>query len=274
VRSVEDLIMERIESALQKARDQRQTGAIVSTVALPHAQSGPNAAWLSLRSAPVNPKLMARNRIVTFSRTDPAHVSFDILRTRLLQKLSEKNWATVAITSPTAGCGKTLVALNLVFSLAKQRERRTVLVDLDLRRPRLAGLLGLVSPPAIEGFLKGKVEVEEALVRYGENVAVAANARSVQLAAELLQGQGTAVFLKEIRRKLDPHVIVVDLPPMQSGDDVMAFAPNVDCAVLVAAAESTTGREIDLCERDLAEKTSVVGVVLNKCRYAPDKYGY
>jgi Mrp family chromosome partitioning ATPase len=266
--------MERIESAVHKAWEQRPTGAVVTPVALPHAQSGPNAAWLGLRAAPVHPKLMARNRIVTFGRTDPAHLSFDMLRTRLLQKLSEKSWTTIAITSPTAGCGKTLVALNLVFSLAKQRERRTVLVDLDLRRPRVAGLLGLANPPAIEACLKGKAEVEEALVRYGENVAVAANARPVQLAAELLESQSAAAFLKEIRRKLDPHVIIVDLPPMLTGDDVMAFAPNLDCAVLVAAAELTTLREIDLCERDLAEKTSVAGVVLNKCRYAPDTYGY
>ena len=61
---------------------------------------------------------------------------------------------------------------------------------------------------------------------------------------------------------------------MLSSDDVMAFVPNVDCAILVVAAESTTLREADICERDLAEKTNVLGVVLNKCRYTPDKYGY
>ena len=69
-------------------------------------------------------------------------------------------------------------------------------------------------------------------------------------------------------------MVVFDLPPMLASDDVMAFVPNVDCAILVVAAESTTPREADVCERDLSEKTNVVGVVLNKCRYTPDKYGY
>jgi hypothetical protein len=61
---------------------------------------------------------------------------------------------------------------------------------------------------------------------------------------------------------------------MLSSDDTIALIPNVDCAILVAAADTTTFREADICEHDLAEKTNLVGVILNKCHYTPDKYGY
>ena len=54
----------------------------------------------------------------------------------------------------------------------------------------------------------------------------------------------------------------------------MAFVGKVDCVLLVAAAETTTIQEVDVCERDLASQTNVLGVVLNKCRYLDRKYGY
>jgi protein-tyrosine kinase len=266
--------MERIEAALQKAREQRLSGPLSSQVISSASRFGSEASWASLPVLSVDLKLIARNRIVTFSRSDSAHASFDMLRTRLLQKMRENRWTTVAITSPTAGCGKSVVSLNLAFSLANQKECRTALVDLDLRRPQVANLLGLKNAPSMEKFLKGQGELEGHLVRYGDNVAIAANSRPVRFSSELLQSQSTAAVLKELKRKLDPHVIIFDLPPMLSSDDVMAFVPNVDCAILVVAAESTTLREADVCERDLAEKTNVVGVVLNKCRFTPDKYGY
>ena len=57
-------------------------------------------------------------------------------------------------------------------------------------------------------------------------------------------------------------------------DDVLAFLPNVDCALLVLAAEESPVAEADICEYELAQRTNVLGTVLNKCRYAQEKYGY
>ena len=71
-----------------------------------------------------------------------------------------------------------------------------------------------------------------------------------------------------------PDVILYDLPPMLMSDDVMAFVPHLDCVLLVAAAEQTRLDEVDKCEQDLAEQTNVLGVVLNKCRYMGEDYGY
>ena len=68
--------------------------------------------------------------------------------------------------------------------------------------------------------------------------------------------------------------MIFDMPPMLVSDDAMAFMGQVDCVLIVAAAETTTINEIDRCERELAAQTNVLGVVLNKCRYLERSYGY
>jgi len=266
--------MERIQTALQKVREQRGSDQLAEQAFSSCLRLGSEVIWENLPKLSADPKLLARNRIVTAYRSDPAYVAFDMLRTALLQNLRQNNWTSVAITSPTPACGKSVVSLNLAFSLANQKECRTALIDLDLRRPQIGKLLGLKTPPSAESFLKGHADIEDVFIRYSDNVAIAANNRPVRFAAELLQSSDTAKTLKRVKQKLDPDVMIFDMPPMLSSDDVLAFAPNVDCAILVVAAEMTTMREADLCERSLAEKTNVIGVVLNKCRYTPDKYGY
>jgi Mrp family chromosome partitioning ATPase len=180
----------------------------------------------------------------------------------------------VAITSPTAGCGKSSIATNLALSLSHQREIRTVLIDLDLRRPQISRLLGISSPNTFARYLREEVAIEQAFIRYRDNVLISTNDKPVKFAAELLQSEGASRVIQDMRRRLSPTVIIYDMPPMLANDDVKAFLPNVDCAVLAAAAETTTQREIDVCERELSRQINVVGIVLNKCRYMPDKYGY
>src|SRR6185369_15966260 len=95
--------------------------------------SATDALWASLERVEFNRRRARRDRIVTFGRSDPAHASFDILRTKVLRSLRLNNWTTVAITSPEPGCGKSLVAVNLAFIMANVQNCRVVLLDLDLR---------------------------------------------------------------------------------------------------------------------------------------------
>lgn len=77
-----------------------------------------------------------------------------------------------------------------------------------------------------------------------------------------------------MQQKMNPDVVLFDMPPMLSNDDVVAFLPNVDCVILIAASEQSTLAEVDICEQELSDRTNVLGVVLNKCRFTPEKYGY
>ncbi|TPE48432.1 CpsD/CapB family tyrosine-protein kinase [Amaricoccus solimangrovi] len=287
--------MERIQAAIQKAKEQRgealaagaspapgtATGTGHQAVAAARvARSGltpaPGAGqgWGEIAAFEPDPRLMARNRIVTFADADPAHVTYDMMRTKLLRALRQNGWTSVGITSPTQDCGKTTTSLNLAFSLSHQPEVRTVLVDLDLRRPAVAKHLGLSTPQSMASVMRGTRPVAENFVRYGDNLAIGTNASGMRDSAELLLNPATAQGVASIRHAFAPDVILYDLPPMLQSDDVMAFLPHLDCVLLVAASEKSRLDEVDKCEQELAEQTQVLGVVLNKCRYGGEDYGY
>ena len=111
-------------------------------------------------------------------------------------------------------------------------------------------------------------------MRYGDNLAIGTNAAGIRNSSELLQHAATPAALADIRTQFRPDILLFDLPPMLVSDDVIAFLPHLDCVMLVAAAERSRIDEVDKCERDLSEHTNVLGVVLNKCRYPGEDYGY
>ena len=276
--------MEKIQSAIAKARDARSKLAPAggdSPGAAPDqrrpaaygAAGAVPAVWAALPAFVPNAPLLVRNRIVTHAGGAEA-VDFDVMRTRLLQQMRANGWRRVAVTSPGASCGKTTIVLNLGFSLARQADTRTVVAELDLRRPSIARTLGLKPRAGFAGVLTGEAAFEDCVSCYNGNLAIATNQGPVRNSAELLAGPTVAAALSDIESRYDPTLMIVDMPPMLVSDDVMAFAGQVDCVLLVAAAESSTIKEIDACERDLAAQTNVLGVVLNKCRYTERSAGY
>jgi protein-tyrosine kinase len=268
------LAVEHIQIALDKARQKQGIFPFAPKVQESPVLPRQSPSWDQLPVASLDLRLLAKNRVVTASRSDPAYTTFDMLRTKVLKELQRNKWTSVAITSPTPGCGKTMVSLNLAFSFAHQEDCRSLLVDLDLRRAEMARWLGLKDRPPVEKFLRGLSREEDVFIRHGANLALAANGSITPFSAELLQKATTGHVLKKMKSRLEPNVVLYDLPSMLSKDDVMAFLPNVDCVILVTAAETSTISETDLCERELAQHTNVLGVVLNKCRYTQDKFGY
>ena len=279
--------MERIQAAIQKAKERRGeapapllpplgagTPRPGRAAAAPAAPPAVGPAWAELAAFEPDPRLMARNRIVTFADADPVHSAFDMMRTKVLRAMRANGWTSLGITSPSSDCGKTTLAINLAFSLAHQPDVRTVLVDLDLRRPMLAKTLGITVPQSVASVLQGTRTVAENFLCYGETLAIGTNAAAVRSPAELLLNSETARGVAALKAAFLPDVMIYDLPPMLVSDDVMAFVPHLDAVLLVAAAEQTRLDEVDKCEQELAEATQVLGVVLNKCRYTGEDYGY
>ena len=295
--------MEKIRSAIAKAREERNAldagkpvpassaprdtaplaaSGAVDALEVPDAgpDGGPNAAvdarWAALPRAILDANLMRRNRIVAYQRSAEA-TGIDMMRTRVLQQMRDNKWHRLAITSPTPACGKSTIALNLAVSLQRQADLRTLLLELDLRRPSLLQMTG--SKPTKAGFaevLRGRADFADNALCYGGNLAIGTGSGKSRDAAELLASDGVGPVLAGIEAAYEPDTIIFDMPPMLAADDVMAFATHVDCVLIMAAAERTTTKEIDLCEQELARQTSVMGVVLNECRYmeAEANYGY
>lgn len=296
--------MEKIQSAIAKARAARaivQSGAAPSDPIQPgvtppepvqtgSAQMGspalvlPEAArldvetraarWAALPGFAPAADLLARGHVVT-AAGGPDAVPFDQMRTRLLQQMRANGWHRVAITSPTPGCGKSTIALNLALSLSRQSDLRIILAEMDMRRPSLARMLGLRGPQSFARVLEGLDPFGAQAVRIGDNLAVSTCHAPHRQPAELMHSPSLATALDRIEADYDPSVLIFDMPPMFVSDDAMAVMGRMDCVLIIAAAEASTIKDIDRCERDLASQTNVLGVVLNKCRYMETEgYGY
>lgn len=237
-------------------------------------------AWNALPRFSPAAKVLTSHRIVT-TQKGTGHkgvgaIEFDKLRTRIVQQMQARGWTRLAITSPGAGCGKSTIALNLGYSLTRQAFTRIVICEMDLRRPSLAQLIGAPRKHDFIRVLNDRASFSDHAVRLRDNFAIAMAQGPVPDSAELLQTNRTGEIIADIQARYEPSMMMFDMPPFQVSDDVISFVDKVDCVLIVAAAEATTVAQVDQCERELAERTNVLGVVLNKCRFVPpeDSYDY
>ncbi len=271
--------MEKLQAAIARARAQREDadpalriGAARTPAHTPNRAAGPLPVWEALTPLTLDPRHLARNRIVTIG-SNAETTTFDMLRTKILQQMAAKGWTRLAITSPGPGCGKTTTAINLAGSLARQADTRAVLMEMDMRRPSLARLLGQSPPASVFDLLEDRIGFSEQAHRLGNTVALSMNATPFRHPSELFLQTRTSAKLDQIQAETGSDLMLFDMPPMLVSDDTTAFLPQVDCVLILAAAETTTLSQIDQCEREVASQTNVLGVVLNKMRLKDESYG-
>jgi polysaccharide biosynthesis transport protein len=184
---------------------------------------------------------------------------------------------TILVTSPMAVEGKTTTAANLAVTMARAG-RRVVLVDLDLRRPRLDEFFGVDREPGITSVLVGDKALSEALNR----VAVADGVPPVVVLtsgpippnpAELMGTTRVSELLGSLQSTAD--LIIIDSPPLIPVTDALVLSGLVDGVLLVVGAGQTRRRHLGRAA-DLLQQTEapVLGAVLNATTAQRHKYGY
>jgi capsular exopolysaccharide synthesis family protein len=231
------------------------------------------AAWRALPQYTPNERLLTANRVVSFFGGRQAS-PFDMMRTKIIQQAKANNWRRIVITSPSPQCGKTTITANLAFTLARHTDLRIMVIEADMRRPELARLLGIKENLAFARALSGHEAPEQHLVAYGSNLAFATNQVPAANPSELLQSVKAQEVLAQIEETYQPDIVLFDAAPMLASDDTVGLLDFVDCALIVAAAETTSIEEVDVTESEIAAATNVLGVVLNKTRYSASSYGY
>lgn len=209
---------------------------------------------------------LEEHRIISAAGTDPAHTAIDMLRTRVEKARQDNSLKTIAVTSPTPGCGKTMIALNLAYSLSRMPNCRIVLLDLDLKRPSVAQTLGVEARGSIGQFLEGRGEAGDCFLGLNQDLVVAVNNDRIRHSSELLQSPRMGELLSFVWTQLSPTVLLFDLPPMLNCDDVLALLPQIDAALLVVAQGATTGNELNECEQQISQLDKLLGIVMNKSR--------
>ena len=269
--------MERIKLAIEKAKNgdlalvsARDSAANtsrqepVSDSVQTHSLPPDSIQYRKTEVVPLDDSHLERHRVIAHQKTHPASWAFDVLRTQVLQQMEEKGWRTLAITSPSGESGKTLVAINLAMSIAQQTNRTALLVDFDLRRPKVAANLGLQRKTSLNEVLEDGVDVALAMVNPGlERLVVLPTDRPVPKAAEVLASARVRELISELRDRYGDRIVIFDLPPILVADDVMAVLPQVDCVLLVVGSGASSEKEIEEAMMRLS-KAQLLGLVLNK----------
>ncbi|WP_417525524.1 tyrosine-protein kinase family protein [Marinovum sp.] len=267
--------MEKLQAALDKARSIRNAQIVTREpepaapeASKPRQRVSPELAarWNAIAPFEVHDKYLTRHRIVTKSARKAA-TPFDILRTKALLQMRQNGWKRLAITSPMPRSGKTTLACNLALGLGRQRDLRSILFDLDLRDPSLCDFFETKPPHGIDAMLSGQVSFEEQAVRYGDNVVVSMAEQAEADPTRILLAEETAEKLNAIQAAYEPDLMVFDLPSVLVNDDTRAFLKNADCALIIIRADTTTYNQFETCQREVAEHTNVLGVVLNAYRH-------
>lgn len=265
--------MERIKEALERARRERGSAAARSSAG-PMLDVNSRAAignvanivYTSTRSVEPSPALLREKRIILGGEASPYVDAYKILRTQVLQRMQEQGWNALAITSPGRGEGKTLTAVNLAISMAMEVDKTVLLVDADLREPRLHTFFGIEAEPGLSNYLLSDTPLGEILVhpKIGRFV-VLPGGRPLPNSSEMLASRKMADLVQELKSRYPSRYIIFDLPPLLHAADVLAFSPLVDTALLVI--EDARTRKGDVIRAvQLLGTTHLLGTVLNKTR--------
>jgi capsular exopolysaccharide synthesis family protein len=183
-----------------------------------------------------------------------------------LERLARSRGAQViAVSSPAAGEGKTVTAINLAGALARGSDARVLLIDADLRRPSVARCLGLddgqtngladvIANETLE-LSAGAREIE------GMNLAVVPAGTPYPAIHKILRSPRLEHLLTEARKQFD--YIVVDTPPLLPVFDSALLSRVADGLLLVVAANQTPRKLLGEA-LNLVEPSKVMGIVFNR----------
>lgn len=228
--------------------------SVKSPAQLRDAVGAPN-----LGTVTYDPQVPKRPLTVHEDPQSPRSEAFRQLRTNLQFIDVDRPRRVIAVTSSLPSEGKTTTLANLAIALASGGSR-VLVIEADLRRPKLADLLGLERVIGLTSVLSGRVDAVNAVQHWSPGVDVLAGGPLPPNPSELLASQQMANLLAEMRMSYD--VILVDTPPLLPVTDAAAVAPATDGVLLVCRFKATSREQVSMARHALdAVGAQVLGTV-------------
>jgi len=216
------------------------------------------------RSVQLDPKEMEEKRCVAILTDAPEVEPYRILRAQIIKRIQERGGNTIMVTSPLPGEGKTLTAVNLAFTFAREFKQTVLLVDCDLRRQQVHRMLGYDSDKGIIDHLVRDVPMNELIVWPGiEKLTVISGGETVRESSELLGSPRMKELVASMKDRYPDRYVLFDAPPVLSAADALALAPLVDHILLVVQAGKTSVPDVNWALQ-LLPKDKILGIVLNR----------
>ena len=207
---------------------------------------------------------------------DPKSVAAECcrsIRTNILFMSPDRPLRTIVVTSPSPQEGKTTTAINLGVTMA-EAGGRILIVDTDMRRPRLHRSFGVPNNTGISTVIVGKATIEEAIKRTDvPNLDLLPCGPVPPNPSELLHTERFGAILADCAKLYDR--IILDSPPTSAVTDPAVLGNLTDGVVLVVKAGETTRDSAMHARRQLAGANAhLFGVVVNAIDFSNPAYGY
>lgn len=262
--------MSKITKALDKARQERGEGSVSSPGSAPPPLALEDVCYthtqvLCQTDAPdeqLGGPLIAQAEDMVL--TD----CYALLRTQVLHRTRDKGQNTIMVTSVGKGEGKTLTAINLAMSMAKEMVQTALLVDTNLREPKISSYLSLDAARGLADYLLDDVPLPELLINPGmKKLVVLPAGRPIAVSTEILGSPRMRHLVHEMKTKYPERYVIFDCPHLLEMPDALVFSSFVDHVILVVEAGKTTRQDLQKTLK-LLEGKPLLGIVLNKMQQA------
>ena len=192
--------------------------------------------------------------------------AYKTARTNLSFSLVKSGCRKIVFTSPFSGEGKSTTSVNMAITLAQQVNTKVLLIDCDLRKPKINRFFHLQSSPGLTGYLGGMKEMDS-IIRHTEdpNLDLVTSGVIVPNPSELLASEAMRRLISEEESKYD--YIIFDTPPVNVIVDSLSLANLADGYVVVVKEGSTLKPELRRAVTTLEHaKVKILGIILNGSR--------
>jgi protein-tyrosine kinase len=212
---------------------------------------------------------------IVFENADPffpGAEQFRTLRSRLYRMRESQPLQTILISSAIPAEGKTLVSTNLAYALVRQKGCRVLLIDADLRSPRVHTVLGAPANPGLADYLqKSATEFEITQRSREEGLCLIPAGTHVTHPSELISSDRMKDFLDRMRTAFD--WIIIDSPPALPVADASVLGGMADGVLFVVRANSTPSEASQKACKELRD-AHIIGVVLNTAEETSEYNSY
>lgn len=208
---------------------------------------------------------MLRNRelIVHNNPKSPVSEAFRTLRTNIQFSNIDKNVKSIILTSSGPGEGKSTVISNLAITMA-QMDKRVLLIDADLRKPRVNKIFGIANTDGLTTVLSEDINYED-VIAYTEidGVHILTSGPIPPNPAEILGSNKMTDFLEKVKEDYD--MVLIDAPPIGVVTDAAVLSTKCDGVLLVCAVgQAMVNAVVNAKELLLKVNANILGVIMNK----------
>lgn len=228
--------------------------------------------------------------LISNANMDPAQKfrieeAYKSIRTNIMLSILKKGCKTIVVSSGSPAEGKTTTTINLAISIA-QADQRVLLIDCDLRKPKMHHYFGVSNAPGLTNYISDSVKNNGpktdlySIIHRTEfpNLSLLCAGSIPPNPAELLGSEPMAEFLQQISRDYD--YVIIDTPPLNVVSDALPIIRESDGVVIVVRANGSTHPEVQKVMESLEFiDAKVLGFIYNfaedkRSRYSRYKYGY